>query len=269
LEHGVWMVFCALLTSIQCDRIELRKCGVIPKIMDNTFSSPMSPLAIPPVTRKAVARTAVVGVGDPYRALLTECFRQFNIETVALNGDAAQRLAKEKFEACVLGLGNGADAVMEAARGSRSNSRCVIYGFGGNAQEAMRYSKYGINAMFTEPLDRPAALKLIRATRMLVLHEFRRYARIPIMTEVLVIGDGRRSVASSIEMSSGGMSVKSPEDFSVGTSVEVSFALMTMPRVTLKAKVSWKKPKSMGIKFELNDPRRQTVKRWVESYLEN
>lgn len=237
--------------------------------MDNTFSSPTSPLTLPPITRKAVARTAVVGVSDPYRALLTECFRQFNIETVALNGDAAERLAKEKFEACVLGLGNGADAVMEAARGSRSNSRCVIYGLGGNAQEAMRYSKYGINAMFTEPLDRPAALKLIRATRMLVLHEFRRYARIPIMTEVLIIGDGRRAVASSIEMSSGGMSVKSPEDFSVGTNVEVSFALMTMPRVIMKANVSWKKPKSMGIKFDLNDPRRQTVKRWVESYLEN
>ncbi len=242
--------------------------GVIPKIMDHTFSSPTS-LTIAPYTRKAVARTAVVGLQDPYRELLTECFRQFNIETVSLNGDAAERLAKEKFEACVLGLGDGADTVMEAARASRSNSHCVIYGVGGNAQEAMRYSKYGINAMFTEPLERPAALKLIRATRVLVLHEFRRYARIPIMTEVLVIGDGRRVVASSIEMSTGGMSVKSPEDFSSGTSVEVSFALMTMPRVVLKGNVSWRKPKSFGVKFDLKDQRRQTVKRWVESYLEN
>ncbi len=269
VEHGVWRVFCALFTGIHWGRMAFRKVESSAEIMDNTFSSPTSPLVVPPITRKAVARTAVVGVSDPYRALLTECFRQFGIETVSLNGDAAERLAKEKFEACVLGLGDGADAVMEAARGSRSNSRCVIYGVGGNAQEAMRYSKYGINAMFTEPLERPTALKLIRATRMLVLHEFRRYARVPIMTEVLLIGDGRRAVASSIEMSSGGMSVKSPEDFSVGTNVEVSFALMTMPRVILKANVSWKKPKSMGIKFDLNDQRRQTVKRWVESYLEN
>jgi Tfp pilus assembly protein PilZ len=268
-EHGFWMVLCALFTGIHWARIAFRKVKSSPKLMDNTLSSPNLPLNVVPFTRKAVARTAVVGVADPYRALLAECFRQFNIETVALNGDAAQRLAKEKFEACVLGLSDGADAVMEAARGSRSNSRCVIYGIGGNAQQAMRYSKYGINAMFTEPLDRSAALKLIRATRMLVLHEFRRYARIPIMTEVLIIGDGRRAVASSIEMSSGGMSVKSPEDFSVGTNVEVSFALMTMPRVMLKANVSWKKPKALGIKFDLNDPRRQTIKRWVESYLEN
>ena len=81
---------------------------------------------------------------------------------------------------------------MEAARSSRSNSRCVIYGVGGSAQEAMRFSKYGINAMFHEPLERPATLKLVRATRMLVLHEFRRYVRIPVMTEVSLVGDGRR-----------------------------------------------------------------------------
>ena len=50
----------------------------------------------------------------------------------------------------------------------------VIYGLGGSVQDAMKFSKYGINAVFNEPLERPAALKLVRATQMLVLHEFRR-----------------------------------------------------------------------------------------------
>ena len=175
-----------------------------------------------------------MGLNEPARALLSEWFRQFGIETVVVTANAAERLTKEKFEACVMSLGDGAEAVMEAARSSPSNSRCVIYGVGGNAQEAMRYSKYGINAMFSEPLERPAALKLVRATRMLVLHEFRRYVRIPVMTEVSLVGDGRRVAASSIEISSGGMSIKSAEDFSIGTNVEISFALMTLPRVNLK-----------------------------------
>ena len=65
-----------------------------------------------------------------------------------MTANAAERLKKEKFEACVMSLADGAEAVMEAARSSPSNSRCIIYGVGGNAQEAMRYSKYGINAMF-------------------------------------------------------------------------------------------------------------------------
>jgi hypothetical protein len=231
-------------------------------------SSSVTP-SLPPFVRKTNARIALVGLKDPYCALLAECFRQFGIESVVLTSDAADHLNKEKFEACVMGLGNGADTLMEAARSSRSNSRCVIYAVGGNAQEAMRYSKYGVNAMFNEPLERTTALKLIRATRPLVLHEFRRYARIPVMTEVSVVGDGRRIAASSIEVSSGGMSIKSAEDFSAGVPVEVSFSLMTLPRVNLRGNVSWRKPKSFGVRFDANDDRRQTVKRWVDSYLEN
>jgi hypothetical protein len=234
--------------------------------MEKAFATNFAPSRI---VRKAAARTALVGLSDSSRVLLAECFRQFNIETVPITSNAAERLRKEKFEACVLALGDGADSVMESARSSPSNSRCVIYGMGGNAQEAMRYSKYGINAIFNEPLERPAALKLVRATRMLVLHEFRRYVRIPVMTEVSVVGDGRRISASSIEISSGGMSVKSAEDFSMGTNVDVAFSLMTLPRVNVKGTISWRKPKSIGIRFDVADERRQKIKIWIDSYLEN
>ena len=220
-------------------------------------------------TRKAAARVALVDLKESSRFLLTECFRQFGIETVVTSASSAERLRQEKFEACVLNLGPGAEAIMEAARSSPSNSRIILYGVGGSAQEAMRYSKYGINAIFDEPLERPAALKLVRATRMLVLHEFRRYVRIPVMTEVSVVGDGRRISASSIEISTGGMSLKSAEDFSIGTNVEISFSLMTLPRVNVRGVVSWRKPKSLGVRFDAADERRQKVKIWIDSYLEN
>jgi len=236
--------------------------------MDKAFTTSLMPS---PIQRRATARAALVGFNDPARGLLTECFRQFGIDPVLVNSEAAERVRKEKFEACVLALANSAEAeeIMEAARGSRSNSRCVIYGVGGSAQDAMRYSKYGINATFHEPLERPAMLKLVRATRLLVLHEFRRYVRIPIMTEVSVVGDGRRVSATSIEMSSGGMSIKSGEDFSPGVNVEVSFSLMTLPRVNVRGVISWNKPKSIGVRFDPNDERRLKVKTWIDSYLEN
>src|SRR5436309_15747808 len=178
---------------------------------------------LPPISpRKAAARAALVDLSNASRTLLAECFRQFGIETVAMSGESGDRLHKEKFEACVLSLKDDSAQLMEAARTSRSNSRCVLYGLGGNAQEAMRYSKYGINAMFHEPLERSAALKLVRATQMLVLHEFRRYARVPIMTEVAVTkADRHRFNASSIEVSSGGMSLKSAEDVAAGANVEI------------------------------------------------
>ena len=236
-----------------------------PRLMEKAFA----PAFAASPGRKAAARTALVDLKEPSRILLTECFRQFGIETVVMSANAADRLRKEKFEACVMKLGEGAEQVMESARTSPSNSRCVIYGIGGNAQEAMRYSKYGINAMFQEPLERPAAVKLVRATHLLVLHEFRRYVRIPIMTEVSIIGDGRRVSASSVEISSGGMSLKTAEDFSAGTNVEVSFSLMTLPRVNIRSVVTWHKPRSLGVRFDPADERRMKVKSWIDSYLEN
>jgi hypothetical protein len=233
--------------------------------MENAF-------AVAPVharsSRKTAARVALVDLRDSSRSLLTECFRQFGIETVVTSEASPERLSQEKFEACVLNLGPGAEKVMQAARTSPSNSRLVLYGLGGTAQEALRYSKYGVNAMFQEPLERPAALKLVRATYTLVLHEFRRYTRIPIMTEVSVVSDGQRFTASSLDVSSGGMSVRSSEDLRPGSNVEVSFALLTLPRVNIRGTVTWRKPKSFGVRFDPTDERRRRVKEWIDGYLE-
>jgi PilZ domain len=229
--------------------------------MEKAFGTALAPT---PQVKKGTARAALVDLKESSRVLLTECFRQFGIETVLVSSNAAERMRQEKFEACVINLGPGADVVMEAARTSPSNSRLVLYALGGNAQEAMRYSKFGINAMFQEPLERPATLKLVRATHMLVLHEFRRYARIPIMTEVTVVSpDGHRLSASSLDVSSGGMSLKSTEDMPAGTNVEISFSLLTLPRVTVRGVVTWRKTKSFGIRFDPADDRRHKVKVWI------
>jgi len=259
------LVLCVFSTRANSIHNGFRKWS-LPLNMDKAFAPTFAPS---PAIRKAAARAALVDLNDASRTLLAECFRQFGIETVMMSGLSADRLHKEKFEACVLSLGNDVAPLMEAARTSRSNSRCVIYGVGGNAQEAMQYSKYGINAMFHEPLERPAALKLVRATHNLVLHEFRRYVRIPLMTEVSVVGEGHRMTASSIEMSTGGMSLKSPEDVPVGKNVEVSFSLLTLPRISVRGVVSWRTPKSFGVRFDPNDERRSKVKVWIDSYLEN
>jgi hypothetical protein len=226
--------------------------------------------ALARASRRSAARAALVDVKEASRHLLQECFRQFGIETVVVASRAQERLRQEKFEACVINLVPGTEAIMEAARSSPSNRRIVFYGLGGSAQEAMRYSKYGINAMFQEPLERPATLKLVRATHNLVLHEFRRYTRIPIITEVTVIfaADQRLSTAS-IDVSSGGLSLSSSEDISTGAQVEVSLSLPGSPRVQIRATVSWRKNKSFGLRFDSADDRRQRVKMWIDSYLKS
>ncbi len=237
--------------------------------MDKSLGTLVSAI---PTSRKATARIALVNIGEPAKHVLSDCFRQFGLETVTLTGDVAERIKREKFEACVVNLVPGAETVMESARTSPSNGYMVIYGLGGSAQEAMRFSKYGINAVFHEPLERPAALKLVRATQMLVMHEFRRYVRIPVITEVsIVTADSRRFTATSKEISSGGMSLQTAEVVSIGQSVEISFALLTLPRIWVRSTVSWRKPasKTIGIRFDPKDERRMRIKEWIEAYLES
>lgn len=235
--------------------------------MDKASGTPISPILH---SRKSAARAALIDVKESTRRTLSECFRQFGIETVVMTGDVSARLQCEKFEACVVTLGNGAAAVMESARTSPSNARMIIYGLGGSAQEAMKYSKYGINAVFHEPVERPAALKLVRATQMLVLHEFRRYVRIPVITEISVVtNDNRRFTATSQEISSGGMSMQANEDVTSGQPVEISFALLTLPRIWVRGNVTWRKGKNFGVRFDASDERRLRIKEWIEAYLEN
>jgi len=234
--------------------------------MRNAFApAPAAP------TRRTIARAALFDLPPAALNLLADCFRQFGIETVPIAGEDADRLRRDKFEACVLPLGPSAGTIIELARSSASNSRLVIYGLGGSAQEALRYSKYCLNAVFQEPLERAAALKLVRSTRMLVLHEFRRYVRIPIMTEVsLVTQDGGRFAVTSLEISSGGMSLKGTSHLEPGQPVEVSFALLTLPRIWVKGSVTWKRPnKNFGIRFDASDARRQRLKEWIDGYLES
>jgi len=232
-------------------------------------------IAASPITsgKKSPARAALVDLKDPVRNVIVDCFRQFGVERVIMSAGAEDRLRREKFEACVVRLGPTAEPVMEAARTSASNSRIVLYGLGGTAQEAMRFSKYGINAIFREPLERPAAIKLVRATQMLVQHELRRYVRIPVITEVAVViaSDNRRLTATSVEVSSGGMSMRSAEDLSNGQAVEVSFALLTLPRVWVRGSIVWRNApgKTFGVRFDNTDDRRLRIKDWIEAYLEN
>jgi len=238
--------------------------------MERTLGTTAAPLAIPP-SKKASARVALVNLNPATHRVLTECFRQFGMESIAMTGEATERLQKEKFEACVVKVNPESEPVMMSARSSPSNSRVVLYGLGGSAQDAIGFSKYGFNAIFHEPLERTAALKLVRATQPLITHEFRRYVRIPIVTEVnVVLADGRRFSATSAEISSGGMSFKTIEDLQSSQTLEVSFALLTLPRICVKGAVTWRKPQShlFGMRFEPSDERRLKIKSWVESYLE-
>ena len=222
-------------------------------------------------SRRLAARVSLMDVAEPARTILAECFRKFGIETLTIEDRFKERMLSEKVDGCVVRLGEGPEALalMETARGSAANSRIVLYGIGGTAQDSIKYSRFGVNAVFTEPLERQAALKLVKATHSLVLHEFRRYVRVPVATEVAVsTKDGKRFTAMSQDISSGGISLRG-ELINPGTEIEISLSLLTLPRIWLRGTVTWqnKEEVEIGAKFDVHDERRVKIKEWIDAYL--
>lgn len=221
-------------------------------------------------TPKHAPRVGLVQLDSSSESLLRDFFKQFGIESVAAGDDAAERFAREKVEAIVVKLTPEAEPVLEAVRNSPSNRKIVIYGIAGSAQEALRYSRYGINAVLDPKLDRQGTLRILRATHLLVINELRRYIRIPICTEVKVATLGKVFKAATLEISGGGMSVKAPHQVALGQSFDIAFELPTKEKVSVRAEVCWIHPSdsSFGMRFDLSDERRLPVKAWVDDYLE-
>jgi hypothetical protein len=223
-----------------------------------------------PNQQKVTCRAALVNLDENNAAILRECFRQFRITTVDVASQDGQIFAREKYEAAVLRLEAGAEAVLAAMRQSPSNRHMVLYGISRPDEDLRRFSSYAINVVMTEPLDRPAALKTVRATHLLVLHEFRRYVRVPMITEVRIEYQHDSYVGHSIEISGGGMSLSSKLPAKLGNVVEVFFSLPGTQALSCSATVSWIDSAEgiLGVRFNPEDQRRAKIKKWIDDYLE-
>jgi hypothetical protein len=220
---------------------------------------------------KAQARVALIALAASVVTTLREGFKQFSIQTVVLDqASAEEQINKQKFEACVVVLDDAAPAVLSAVRKSKSNNRMVVYGICATAQEALQFSQFGINAIFNSPVDRAGALKVIRSTHLLVVHELRRYVRIPMVCPLELRCDNIGYRGSLHEISGGGMSLEAAVPLTMGQSVEVSFQLPSIEMLSLRAVVAWvrRDQRLIGLRFDAGEPNRFRVKNWIDQYLD-
>jgi len=207
----------------------------------------------------------------PAATLLRECFRVFEMETIAL--PELNSLQKEKFDGLVLSFSSSdAESALAAVRSSPRNQKAIVYGIYSDTKELLRFSRYGINALLEGPLERPNVLKVVRSTQLLVQQEFRRYVRIPLATTVRIEREGKAFEAVSREISGGGMSLKvaTASPFSKGDPLTLSFGLPGSLPIQVKASVCWKYENEtlIGIQYDRTDDSRRTVRGWIDEYLE-
>ncbi len=217
---------------------------------------------------KTPSRVALINLDPPTNDLLRECFQQARIHSVTLTGVVEPRLAREKFQAFVVPFNDRAAGVLEVIRSSGDNKRAVVYGVSASTAEALPFARHGINALFLSPVEREAAGKVIHATQALVNGEMRLHVRVPLVTEVKLEVQGRRSSGSTREISGGGIAFLTADKLAVPQSLGLSFTLPGMPMVSLNAVVSYVTEGDglVGVRFSPSEAR-QRVKKWVEDYL--
>ncbi len=222
------------------------------------------------VLKKASASTFLVNVDVPTANILRDCFRQFNIEVSTLGTKDVDRLNREKVDACVLLLDDRAEEILETARNSKSNRRIVIFGICENASDTARFSKYGVNVLLEKPVDRQNALRAVRSTHLLIINEFRRYVRIPIVVNIDGVAGVENIGGSTEEVSGGGMSIRYKGKLEHGDEVQLAVHLPKQPVIKIRGTVCWIRHADSlaGVRFEADSPAREAVKRWIDQYLE-
>ena len=227
----------------------------------------MSSASVPRPRSKAVPRVALVQLDESTTETLTKAFAQCRVEAVPFAEDFAQRLRVEQFQGCVVTLDDHASAVLEAVRSSRSNHRMILYGILPRGVDVRRFSKYGINTLINDPVNRSEALNVARSTCSLLLHELRRYVRIPLVIEIEIESRMGKLSGSSREISGGGMSVQLSGHAPLSDKLRLSFTLPEKPPLSIEAAVCWQKSSLVGFQFQDSDPARQIVRSWINSFL--
>lgn len=221
---------------------------------------------------KPICRVALVNLDESTAAIINNAFKQFRIQTTSFTTNSYQGLGLQRFDGCVVRLSPGCEPILSGLRNSPRDRHVFIYGILVPGQTIEQISKFGINTVMSEPVDRPSALKTVRATHLLVLHEFRRYVRIPLITEVELKSGFARHRCTSVELSGGGMAVRTESKLAPGEAVECSFALPghEKEKLACKATICWSRPDTqmIGVRFDTSDPRCQSIKKWIEEYLQ-
>ena len=225
----------------------------------------------PPIEpkNKPVPKVALINVERQSAEVLRAAFQQFKIDSHVITADPTEAMHKKKYEGCVVRLDDNALPVLEAVRSSARNRQITIMGVCDNHEEIFRYSKFGINAVLKLPLDRQDTVKAVRATHLLILHELRRYVRLPIVLEVAMeTTTGTKVAGMTRDISYGGMSVKVPSKIGADTTLDLKFTLPSGDQVKMPGIVLWfHPPELVGIRFETSDEPRQMVRRWIDGFL--
>lgn len=182
------------------------------------------------------------------------------------------QLIKRKFEGFVLDLRNeNAEEMLSTVRASDRNRRAVIFGVYSDPVQLRSLSKYGVNAVMQWPAKKSDGMKVLRSAQTLLVHELRRYARIPLAVAVEVRSGSQAFHGVSREMSGGGISIsfESLPKLTKSDYLELSLVIPPGTAINLKGVMCWmhEPERLLGVQFMTDIDGLKAVRAWVDDYL--
>src|SRR5947207_6530684 len=217
-------------------------------------------------------RVALTLLDPQTEATLQDVFLTCGVEPVVItadgiSGEARDRVIREKFEGCAVALDENAAQVIEAIRDSPLNKRIIVYGVSPDERPPTSLLRLGINVVFRHPVNKREAASRVRSTRALLIHELRRYLRVPLAVRVTVKDGGKTTTLMSREISGGGMSVEADGCALPKHPVRLLFPLPKSGDISIMASLCWQAEGSAGLQFQKDAPAAMVVKGWIEAWL--
>lgn len=161
-----------------------------------------------------------------------------HVEVCSDMSSAARKLCHAKFEALVVDFKNPAEALelIKKPREMTSHKGAVVLAILNNSDEMPSAFRGGASFALVKPLTPPILMRTLRASYPLMVRERRRSYRCPLQITVNVSSSSRPDfIATSVNISEGGMALVSSVPLRVGERVNLK---LTLPGTESAARIS-------------------------------
>lgn len=207
--------------------------------------------------------------------LLERVMRELGISLLSTEelDEAADLLERRKFDGLIVDCEGlpGSRALLHGLRRGSSNRTVVVFALASRAVSMREMFDLGSNFALEKPLTEAAVMRSMRAARPLLVRERRRYYRCNLETQVSVETNGRPRSFTSMNLSEGGLALRSAPGLAAGTAVKVNFSLPEGgAAIVAKGEVMWARGDGpVGLRLaEMSDASRLLLCEWLARGLE-
>jgi CheY-like chemotaxis protein len=228
--------------------------------------------------RAKVISVRVLLVSGDIRTIdtLCDCMEQMamHVEVCSDMDSAIRRLCHGKFEAVVVDFKDPAEnlELIKQTREMTSHKGAVVLAILNSSNEMPDAFRAGANFALVRPLIPAILVRTLKAAYPLMVLERRRYCRCPVQIPIHLSSISRPEfMATSINVSEGGMAFSSSIQLQVGETINLKITLPGTERpATISGEVCWTDNAGrMGLEFiRLPAPAAESLKSWIADRLE-